>query len=320
MKGLLVLLTMLAVLAAAGGAIGYAVFGDDFYDIITVAEARLKAAQREAQELAGSADTDATERGDVAEADDRDGTDQGGETASGQASLPGAENGGDDVSDQPSAVAAPKEQQVAARPAPGQALTAQAVIFTDDDGLFSSVFPAPVSRFDNFVQGIDPEMVSKSVTYASAGREIIAQVSHLSWQQQFAPVIRPMLDAIRLDPKPALASELGQRLVSVLLGEGTRIDQVRRFDAFDRDAVELTGAIPDGDQGGHYAVIWLIPDAEKLFVVVVRAYDNNRLLGAEAAQFNQNFQLLPQEVGLNSEPISDAPIPVEPNQEPVSVE
>ncbi|MBV6634202.1 MAG: hypothetical protein KI792_14340 [Alphaproteobacteria bacterium] len=314
MKGLLVLLSMLAVLAAAGAIIGYAVFGKDFYDIITVAEARLKAAEREAQEL-GLIDG-STEDGQAENAPPADGSSG---PPSEVASTPaGDANAGGGLPPLPGDASVPSNQQPAAQqptaPPPAQvavvtppaASTAQqAVTFTDTDQLFSSVFPAPVSRFEDFVQGIDPEMVAESVTYAAAGAEIIAQVSRLRWQDEFAPVIPPFLDAVRRDPVPALASELGQRMVAVLMGEGTRIDQVRRFDAFGRDAVELTGAIPDGDQGGHYAVIWLMPDGDHLILVVLRAYDNTGLLGAEAAQFNQSFQLL-REVAAVSPQVEEA--------------
>ena len=44
MKGLFVLLTMLAVIGGLIVGVGYYIYGDKFYDILTMAEARLQAA------------------------------------------------------------------------------------------------------------------------------------------------------------------------------------------------------------------------------------------------------------------------------------
>jgi hypothetical protein len=299
-KGFFVLIVMLAIIGAVIAGVGYYIFGDRFYDIIAVTEARVKATALQAGELARDASDVATNVGNSM-------NDLGN---SGQSS--GAAPGGavDQVQNAPPVVAREAPVQTptqtaeteVAQVAPPVAPPAQPefrpepVAFSDDQGRFSAVFPAKVSVFENYLVSAAPDKISQSRTYAASGREIVAQVTVLTWHPDYLPAARGLLADIAIDPADTIFGPTGRQLTTMLLGEGSAVKAVREFDAFERKSVELTGLIPNGEGGFHRSVVWLMPGVQDMVAVVLRAYDDAGLLGVEAAQFNQNFVLLTQPV------------------------
>ena len=272
MKGLIVLLALLAVIGGAIMGAGYYLYGDKFYDILTAAEARLT--------TQGLDEIPVDEA--MSEAVDEV-----------QDSMPIADQtaGGQGVTD--TNAAAPDTVPAGEQPIASDvvALPPQPVRFEDSEGRFAAVFPGQVSRFDNYLSGLVPELISSSQTYAASGLDIVAQVSILTWREEVLATAADLATGFADDPDRTMGEEVAQSILTALLGDGATVEGVRGFDAFGRQSVELTGLIPDGDGGLHKSVVWLMPDANNLIAVVIRAYNDRGLLGTEATQFNQNFSL-----------------------------
>lgn len=261
MKGLMVLLALLAVIAGAVMGAGYYLYGDRFYDIITAAEARLGAVSKPSGDPSSEPETNTDAAAVGAE---------GGNATAGQ------------NADRPRGAALPR--------------TARPVRFEDPEARFAAVFPGPVSRFDNYLSGLVPDLISTSQTYAASGVDIVAQVSILNWRDEVRATAEDLANGFADDPDRTMGEAAAQAILSALLGDTATVEGVRGFTAYGRQSVELTGLTPDGDGGQHRSVVWLMPGADNLIAVVIRAYSDRGLLGAEATQFNQNFSLQIAEV------------------------
>ena len=268
---------MLGIIGSVIVGVGYYFYGDRFYDIITAAEARLKASELEA-----SADGEAAPVSTAAAPETAaEGSDA--EAVAEPVTSPPPAAVGETTPAQP---APPQSQQIAtARPDP------RPVRFADEQGRFAAVFPGPVSRFDNYLAGLTPELISSSQTFAATGLDIVAQVSILNWRDDVLATANDLASGFASDPDRTMGEATAQAILNALLGDTATVEGVRGFVAYGRQSVELTGLIPDGDGGLHKSVVWLMPDTANLIAVVIRAYSDQGLLGPEATRFNQDFSL-----------------------------
>ncbi|MEO0393530.1 MAG: hypothetical protein AAF213_09805 [Pseudomonadota bacterium] len=306
MKGLFVLLTMLAVIGGLIVGVGYYIYGDKFYDILTMAEARLQAAadanenqadqppEGDAQApglnttlpLAGGVPPSSPDP--VAPAQTPPGDDAAPPPLdiAAQDNLPASQQPTQPVKPQATPQATQQTaQQVAPRPPPSP------VRFADRQGRFAAIFPGPVSQFDNYLAGLVPNLVGSSETFAATGLDIVAQVSILNWRDDVSATANDLAQGFAEDPDRTMGEETASAILDALLGDTATVEGVRGFNAYGRQSVELTGLIPDGDGGMHKSVVWLMPDAANLIAVVIRAYSDRGLLGPEATRFNQDFSL-----------------------------
>tara|TARA_X000000368_G_scaffold413152_1_gene400740 strand:+ start:2799 stop:3662 length:864 start_codon:yes stop_codon:yes gene_type:complete len=275
-KGFLVLIGMLAVIGAAIAGVGYYLYGDRFIDMVTVAEARVKAAALQAGELANEA---------------VDAVDQGIDNLPVEAPGDNAPHTAiDTVENAPRVEVTEQAQPAPEEPRP--AFAPEPVRFSDPQGRFSALFPGKVGAFENYLVNTAPDKIGNSRTFAASGREIVAQVTVLSWAPEFLPAAKGFAADIAVDPADTVFGETGKQLTTMLLGEGSAIEAVREFDAFDRRSVELTGMVPNGEGGFHRSVVWLMPGEADMIAVILRAYDDSGLLGIEAQAFNENFAIL----------------------------
>ncbi|GEM_PF-1821144 len=284
MKGFLVLIGMLAVIGAVIAGVGYYLYGDRFIDMVTVAEARVKAAALQAGELADEA-VDAVGEG-IDEGMDNVPVEAPGDHVPDSAPHSAI----DTVENAPPVKVTEPVQRAPEEPRP--AFAPEPVKFSDPQGHFSALFPGKVGAFENYLVNTAPDKIGSSRTFAASGREIVAQVTVLSWAPEFLPAAKGFAADIAVDPADTVFGETGKQLTTMLLGEGSAIEAVREFDAFDRRSVELTGMVPNGEGGFHRSVVWLMPGEADMIAVILRAYNDSGLLGVEAQAFNENFAIL----------------------------
>lgn len=295
MKGLLVLLVVLALTAGVGAGIGYYLYGDDFIAMITIAEARRQADERQSQTDEHQRDADQPPP-DAEPPPRQEPTGQTAPEPPRRTPLPGfgevvtavkrvAESIG--KSAESTATAHPDTAtRRSTEPDPGRIFGH--FVFTDPDKLFTADFPGPVEAFQNEEARRLPDLLTGSTTYAGLGRAIIAQVTVLRWR----PDATATLARFGRNPTDLQRDPTGKTLLQAVLGDGVSLEQPRRFTAFGRKALELTGDLPNGEGGWHRAVIWLLPGKDDLLLAVIRSFDDLGLLSDEAISFNQSFRLI----------------------------